>query len=250
MKHLIIPDTHAHPDFHNKRFEYLGHLINDIKPDHVIHMGDLADMPSLCTYDFGQINYEGRRYIKDIQSGVDALDRLRKPVDSRKKKLPKFWMLIGNHEYRIQRAINMDAKLEGVLSIDDLQFAEYGWEVVPYRGKTPGVLRLDGVSYSHYFPSGIMGRPISGVNPAYQLVMKYGHSCTAGHLHTFSYYHRSNALSNIAGLVCGVYQDYEADFAGVANDMWWRGVVVKHNVNKGMYDMEQISLDRIKKEYA
>jgi hypothetical protein len=249
-RHLVIPDPHAHPDYHNKRFTWVGKLVADLKPDHVICIGDWADMPSLCMYDYGTKGYEGRRYVKDVEAAIKAQDKFRYPINKRKRKLPKFWMLEGNHEHRISKAVDNDAKLEGVLSLDDLQYKEHGWEVVPYRGTTPGILTIDGISYAHYFPSGVMGRAVSGVNPAYQLVVKYGSSCTQGHIHTFAYYHRGNAMNDVAGLVCGVYQDWEADYAGAANDMWWRGVVVKDNVENGKYDLRQIGLDSLRSTYS
>ena len=248
--HLIIPDAHAHPDHNNKRFKWLGHLVADMKPDHVIMIGDWADMPSLCSYDKGTKGFEGRRYRKDLESAIDAQEKFFRPIRARKKKLPKFWMLEGNHEHRIERAVSSDAVLDGTIGLSDLQYEEFGWEVIPYDGATPGHLDLDGVTYAHYFVSGIMGRAIGGVNPAYQLVTKYGHSCTQGHTHTFAFYHRGNAINECNGLVCGVYQDYRADFAGVANDMWWKGVVHKENVDKGLYDMRQISMNSMKKSYA
>jgi hypothetical protein len=248
--HLIIPDAHAHPDYSNKRFSWLGEFVADIKPDHVIMIGDWADMPSLCTYDYGTKGYEGRRYVEDVKAAVEAQEKFFKPIRERKKKLPKFWMLEGNHEHRIAKAVSADAKLEHVLSLRDLQFEEFGWEVVPYRGSTPGVLHLDGVAYAHYHVSGIMSRPIGGLHPAASLINKYGHSCTQGHSHTFDYHHRSNAMGDVHGLVCGVYQDYEADFAGVANDMWWRGCMVKTDVDNGSYDLHTYRIDRLRREYA
>lgn len=249
--HLIIPDAHSHPDHNNKRFEWLGKLVVDLKPDVVINIGDWADMPSLCNYDKGTIGYEGKRYSKDIASAIDAQERFFNPIRKAKKKLPRLVALEGNHEYRIKRAIDIDAvHLEGIISPDDLQYCNFGWEYVPYEGSTPGNIIIDGINYAHYFPSGVMGRPIGGLNPAYQLVTKYGRSCTQGHVHTFSFYHRSNAISECNGLVCGVYQDYFADFAGVANDMWWKGVVFKTNVNDGLYDLQQISMNTLKKEYS
>lgn len=249
--HLVIPDAHAHPDFHNKRFTWLGKLVADIKPDTVIMIGDWADMPSLCTYDYGTKGYEGRRYLKDIEAAIDAQEKFFKPIRAKKKKLPRFIMLEGNHEHRIERAISTDAaRLEGIISLDDLQYKDYGWEFVPYYGSTPGVAEVDGVAYAHYFTSGIMGRPIGGVHPAYQLIHKQYQSCTQGHTHTTDYCVRTNATGrDLHGLVCGVYQDYIADFAGEANMMWWRGVIVKRDVTLGTYDPEWIGLDRIKREY-
>jgi hypothetical protein len=208
-------------------------------------------MPSLSSYDKGTKGYEGRRYSKDVAAAIDAQERFFKPIRERKKKMPRFVMLEGNHEYRIKRAIENDAAhLDGVISPNDLAYRDFGWEYVEYEGATPGIIDIDGIAYSHYFTSGIMGRPIGGINPAYQLVAKYGHSCTQGHTHTFAFYHRGNKVNECNGLVCGVYQDYFSSYAGVANDMWWRGVVYKENVEGGLYDLNQISLNSLRKAYG
>lgn len=249
--HLVIPDAHAHPDYHNERFTWLGRLVTDIKPDVVVMLGDWADMPSLCSYDKGTKGYEGRRYIKDINASLDAMERFFAPIKAAKKKLPRFVILKGNHEQRIERAIDADAAhLDGVISPNDLQYESFGWEYVDYNGSTPGIIVIDGIAYAHFFTSGVMNRPISGENPAVNLLKKQFMSCTQGHTHTTDYAVRTNAEHRmIQGLVAGVYQDWDAPFAGEANALWWRGVVVKRNVHKGMYDPQWISLDAIRKEY-
>lgn len=249
--HLILPDSHAHPDFHNKRYGWAGQLIADIKPDVVVDIGDWADMPSLCTYDFGKKSYEGRRYKLDIEASLDAQEKFFAPLVAAKKKYPKFIKLIGNHDNRIEKAVSMDAKLDGTISIDDLQYKEYGWEVVPYDGSTPGIITVDGVSYAHYFVTGVMGKPVSGTHPAYQLLQKQYRTSVQGHIHVADHCIRNNGKRrHIHGLVVGVYQDYVADYAGVANDIWWRGLPVLHNVEDGDFEVEWISLRRIKEIYG
>jgi len=249
--HLVIPDPHANPDYHNKRFEWLGKLILDLKPDKVICMGDMADMHSLCSYDRGTQGFEGRRYKKDIEATIDAQERMFWPLKKAKKRKPKLYMLEGNHEHRISRAISTDpTKLDGIISMDDLRYEKFGWKFVPYRGATPGIIDIDGVAYAHYFTSGVMGRPIGGEHPAYSLLTKQYMSCTAGHLHTIDYSMRTDARGkNIHGLMSGTMCDYFAEFAGEANDLWWRGVTIKRNVINGTYDPEFVSIDRLKKEY-
>jgi hypothetical protein len=230
----------------------LGNLVADVKPDHVICIGDWADMPSLCSYERGTKGFEGRRYKKDIESSIDAQERFFEPIRARKKKLPKFWMLHGNHEIRISRAIDSDAaRLDGIISLDDLSYREYGWEVVSYSGATPGILELDGIVYAHYHTSGVLGKSIGGIHPAFQLLQKGYCSSTQGHVHTFDHCVRTrNDGSYIHGLVSGCFIDYFADFAGVANNMWWRGVCLKEDVNKGNYDLSMVSLDSIRREYS
>lgn len=245
--HLVIPDSHAHPDHHNRRYEWLGKLINDLKPDTIVDIGDWWDMASLCSYDKGTKGFEGRRYKRDIEAGLDAQERLYDITRKSKKKLPRFVRTLGNHEHRIHKAVDRDPVLEGTIGLADLQSKEYGWEEFPFL--TP--VQIDGVTYQHYFTSGIMGRPISGERHAQTLILKQLASCTQGHSHLFDYCVRTDVSGRkIHGCVVGVYQDYEADFAGPANAMWSPGVVVKRGVQGGSYDVEHISLERIKQAYG
>ena len=64
-KLLIIPDCHAHPDYDNNRFDWLGNLIIEERPDTILCLGDLADMPSLSSYDKRS---EERRVGKECRS--------------------------------------------------------------------------------------------------------------------------------------------------------------------------------------
>lgn len=252
--HLIIPDAHAHPDFNNDRFDWLSLLIRDLKPDVVINLGDGADMPSLCSYDKGKGSFIGRTYRKDIDAFLDSQDRLWSPLRRAKKRLPQTIYLIGNHEERIGRALNAQPELQGTISFDDLELDRWYDQVVPYDGGTPGVIDVDGVHYAHYFVSGVMCRPIGGEHPAYSLLAKRMVSSTCGHIHTGDYCirtkHDGNNGRKVHGLVAGVYQDYRAGFAGMANDLWWRGVIFKEGVENGDYNVRWISLDSIKKEYS
>lgn len=250
-KHLIIPDPHAHPKFHNKRAEWVGKLINDIKPDVVICLGDLADMPSLSSYDRGTKAFQGRNYRADIDAALDFNDRLWSTVRKSKRKLPHRVILEGNHEHRITKAINLQPEIEGALSFDDLEYERYYDETIRYNGRSPGVTSIDGISYAHFFISGVMGKSIGGAHPAYSILAKGHGSATAGDLHLLSYECQTGiGGKRLQGLVAGCFQDYDADWAGEANKLWWRGCVVKNNVENGNYDPEFISLARLKKEYG
>jgi Calcineurin-like phosphoesterase len=249
--HLIIPDTHAHFQHHNKRAEWLGKLINDVKPDVVIHMGDSADMPSLSSYDRGTRAFQGRSYRADIDAHLDFNNRLWDTVRSSKRKLPHRVFLEGNHEHRIKKAINLSPELEGAISFNDLRLDDFYDTVVEYNGRSPGVIEIDGISYAHFFISGVMGKSIGGTHAAYSILQKGHGSSTAGDLHLLSYDVQTGIGGRrIQGLVSGCYQDYDADWAGEANKLWWRGVVIKRGVDNGNYDPSFVSLNRIKKEYG
>jgi len=243
--HLVIPDSHAHPDFSNERYSYLSKLIMDVNPDVVIDIGDWFDMASLCSYDKGTRGFHGRRYQDDIAAGIEAQDRVLSPLRKRKRKLPRFVRCLGNHEYRIVRAIDREPELlEGTIGLSDLQSKEYNWEEHPFNE----VVNIDGINYTHYFVSGVMGRPISSAN---SLLTRQRASCTMGHTHTFEYKTESNVEGKRShALFCGVFQDYDPDFAANTNYLWRRGVVIKHNVEDGNYDLEWVSIQRLKEMYG
>lgn len=249
--HLVIPDPHAKPGHHNKRAEWVGRLINDLKPDVVINLGDTADMPSLSSYDRGTKAFQGRTYQADIEAHGDFQDRLWSTVRKSKKRMPLRVTLIGNHEQRIERAVNVQPELEGVISYDDLELDKWYDVVVPYEGSTPGSVEIDGVTYAHYLVSGVACRAISGENLGAALIAKKHSSCTVGHNHTFDYAIRTRANGKkIMGLCAGVFQDYKAPFAGEANKLWHPGVVIKRNVEGGVYDIQTVSLAQLKREYG
>jgi hypothetical protein len=252
--HLVVPDQHAAPGFHNDRADWLGQLIKDIKPDVLINIGDAADMSSLSSYDKGKAQFHGRNYEKDINAHLDFQERMMSPMRRSKKKQPYRVFLEGNHEFRIKRAIDISPELEGDrfgMSFRDLDLDKHYHEVVEYDGNTPGIYSIDGVFYAHYFVTGVMGRPVSGEHQAYSLLTKKFNSCTMGHTHTFDYKVRTLPDGRkLYGVVCGVYQDYRSPWAGTVNNLWDRGVLVKRNVQNGMYDIEWISINRLEKEYG
>lgn len=249
-KHLIIPDPHAHYQHNNDRALWVSKLIDDVKPDVVIVMGDLWDMPSLSGYDKGKKVFQGRTYRQDIDVGLDFNEKLWHYPKKSKKKQPRKVFLEGNHEERIRRAINMQPELEGAIGYDDLDLNRWYNDTVYYVGGTPGHIRIDGVSYAHYFISGIMGRPLGGEHPAYSHITKLRTSTTAGHSHLLDYCIRKGIGGDHMSLVAGCYFDYNADWAGECNNMYWRGVVIKNDVENGTYNPEFISLNKLQKTYG
>ena len=249
--HLVLPDIHAHPDHHNNRADLLAKLIIDLKPDVVINLGDQFDLPSLSGYDKGKRSFVGRSYRADIDAGLEFTDRLWGPVKATKKRLPHRIYLEGNHEHRIEKALDLSPEMEGTIGFKDLDLEKHYDDVIKYDGSTPGVVEVDGIYYAHFFISGVMGRPISGEHPAYSLSTKLGSSVTAGHLHTLDYNVRTSVEgSKRHSLVAGCFFDYNSDWAGKANDLYWRGVIVKRNVENGSYDPEFVSMSQLEKIYA
>jgi hypothetical protein len=252
--HVIIPDSHAHPDFNNDRAALAGKLIADVKPDVVVNIGDQWDMASLSSYDVGTKGFVGRSYQRDIIAGQDFSERLWKEVRGRKKKLPSRYFFVGNHEQRIFTAINSSPQLEGTdygVSMSDLDLSSFYDEVVYYDGGTPGIKVIDGIAYAHYFTSGVKGLPIGGEHQAYTLLAKNFMSSVQGHTHTSDFAQRTDATGKrLCGLVCGVFQDYHSEWAGAANNKWWHGAVVLRGVEDGQFTPQFISMKELYHEYG
>lgn len=248
---LVIPDPHSKPGTSNRRAEWCGKLINDLKPSIVVCLGDAADMESLCSYDKGTKAFQGRSYRADIEAHSDFQDRLWSTVKAAKKKLPYRVILEGNHEHRISRAINIQPELEGTISYEDLELDYFYDRVVRYEGNTPGTVDLCGVTFAHYLISGVSGRPISGEHLAYSILAKQHASCVVGHNHTLDYTIRTCVNGRrIQALCAGVYQEYFSEFAGEAQKLWWKGVCLLRSVDNGVFDLQTIGIDSLRKEYG
>lgn len=256
--HLLISDTQVKKDVPLDHIKALGNFIVDNQPDKIIMIGDWADMPSLNSYDKpGTKAFEGRRYRDDIDSSIQAMELLFNPInrynDARKRNKkksykPELHLTLGNHEQRIHRAINSDPRLDGTLSMDDLQFESFGWTVHPFLH----ILNLDGIAYSHYFinPDSAIGSPLGGtIENKMKLI---GHSFSMGHNQKRQYGIRYNGRGEeLHGLVSGAYYMHDEEYQNPqGNRAHWRGIVLKNEVTEGRYDPCFLSLDYMLRAYT
>ena len=251
--HLIIPDTQVKDGVDFEYLTRIGQYIVDVKPDVVVHLGDFADMPSLSSYDIGKKSFEGLRYLDDVKAAYDGMSALFDPIvkynikqiaTKHKQYKPDLQLLLGNHEHRIVKAVNNDAKLDGVLSITDLNYEYFGWKVHPFLE----VVVIDGVAYSHYFTSGALGRPCASAQV--QLTKKHM-SCVAGHQQglQIAMGHRADG-SPISSIIAGSCYEHDEDYMGPQGNKHWRGILVLHDVHDGQFDLMPVSLKYLKEKYA
>lgn len=230
----------------------IGNYIVAKQPDKVVCLGDFADMPSLSSYDVGKKAFEGKRYLKDIQATKKAMTALLTPLweynkkqvaTKHKKYTPDLELVLGNHENRINRAVEADAKLEGVLSVDHLGYGDFGWNVHPFLA----VRLLDGIAYSHYFVTGVAGRAASSA--AAQLTKKHM-SCIAGHQQGLQIATGNRADGSlITSIIAGSCYEHDEDYLGPQGNKHWRGVLMAHDVVDGQFDLMPVSLKFLKKRY-
>ena len=252
IKHFVLPDVQAKSGVDFAYLNKIGRYIVEKKPDKLICLGDFADMPSLSSYDVGKKSFEGRRYVKDIEATHEAMDALLGPMwdfnlkakrNKEKQYHPEMVMTLGNHENRINRAINDDPKLDGVLSIDALSYVGYGWTVVPFLD----VVVIDGIAYSHYFTTGLMGRPVT---TAQACLTKKHMSCIQGHqqgLQIATSYKADGQM--ISSIIAGSCYEHNEDYMSSQGNKHWRGFLMLHDVRDGEFDVMPVSLNYINKKY-
>lgn len=242
---LVIPDAHVQPDQNLRRFLWARSLEHDINPDFTVCLGDFADMASLCSYDKGKKEFEGRRYKRDIKSAHNALAVLGTPPTEGTG--TSRIMLLGNHEARIDKVGSLQPELDGIISTDDLGYKEHGWET--YAFKVP--IEINGVTFCHYLPSGIMGYSISGGNAASSTISKLSVSAVTGHSHLLDYSERTDPFGRRkCALVAGCFFEHDEHYAGPANRMYRRGLAVLHHVKDGGFDLEWWGMDRLRASYG
>lgn len=255
-RHIMIPDCQVKPGVATNHLLAAGNYILDKRPDVIVCIGDFADMPSLSSYDKGKKDFEGRRYKDDIESAKDAMALLLRPISEynarqRRNKAgqykPHMVLTIGNHENRIERAVNNDAILEGVISSDDLHYREFGWDVIPYEH----IINIDGVRYSHFFrnPHSVKKDIVSGTIDS--KLKNLGWSFSMGHQQTLQYGVRYLADGQAQhGLVAGAFYQHDEGYMGPqGNASHWRGMILKNEVNNGHYDPCFLSLDYLLREW-
>jgi len=253
IKHLIIPDTQVKPGYPIEHLEWAGKYAAEKKPDVIIHLGDHWDMPSLCSYDVGKKSFEGRRYTADIQAGVEAMKAFLKPIRKEQKRLkkgkrktwnPRLVFCLGNHEHRIERAVESDPKLEGLLSYDDFELEEMGWEV--YDFLEPVI--IDGTVYSHYFTSGVMGRPVSSASALSKKAM----SCVMGHVQDRQIYIHPRRPDGkaIISIFAGIYYQHDEDYLNPQTNGSWSGIWMFHDVDDGEFDFVPLPMNYLRRKYG
>lgn len=249
-KILVLPDVQAKPGNDFSFLTSIGNYILAKKPDVIVNIGDFSDMESLSTYDRGLKSFEGRSYQKDIWAAREAMDALLTPIyqyNERQKKFkekqykPRMVLTLGNHENRINRAINEDRKLDGLISVDDLPYQD--WTVIPFLK----VVMIEGIAFSHYFTSGLMGRPIT---TAQALLTKQHCSCVAGHQQgrQIAFGKRADG-KGITSLIIGSCYEHNEDYLGEQGNIHWRGLYLLHNCKDGEFDECAVPLSYIKEHF-
>ncbi len=253
IKILVIPDCQVKEGIPLDHLTWAGEAICDYRPDVIVNLGDFGDMPSLSSHDIkGSKYFEGLRYNKDIEATKEAMKLLLQPLKNLQQKQkqnkekvyrPRKVMLLGNHCNRINRAINNNPMLDGLISTKDFKY-EDDWEVHDFLHP----VFINGVGFNHYWPTGPMGRPASS---AQTIINKLHMSCIAGHQQGKQVAYGKRADGNaICSIITGSYYLHDESYMDQLSNRHWRGLVVLNEVIDGTFDEMFLSIEYLKRRYA
>lgn len=258
MKHLLIPDCQIRPGVPIQHLDWIGKFIIDKKPDVIIQIGDFADMTSLSSYEKSTVKAEQVRYHADIQAARDAMEVLLRPlkqynlqrsINKKKQYKPRMVLTLGNHEERINRYVNAVPELHEHLSVRDLGYEGYGWEVYPFLQP----VEIHGILYSHYFPrnaKGQINQSYRGSPSAQAQCIREAQSATSGHQQGLDFHIQQTNTKRLYGLIAGSCYLHDEDYLTPQGTEYWRGVIMKHQVRRGEYDPMFVSLKYLKERYG
>jgi hypothetical protein len=244
LRIAVIPDTQVRPGIPISHLSWCGQYLAKKQPDVIVQIGDFEDMPSLSTHDAkGSLRLENKRYKSDVDAVRRATDLLLDPIRKVPGYNPLLVMTLGNHFDRIKRAINADPKMEGWISGEDLQYEEAGWKTFPFLQP----VTIEGIAFCHYFPSGVMGRPITSAS---QILKTLHMSAFAGHQQgrDIAYSKRADGR-DLTAIISGSFYQHAEEYMSPFTNNHWRGLYFLHEVNQGSFDEMAVSMGYLKRRF-
>ena len=241
---LVIADTQAKPTESLEYMLWIGKYIADVKPDVVVHIGDHYDMPSLSSYDKGKASAEGRRFVDDLNAGNKGLELLNLAIHKDPTYKPRKVFCKGNHEHRIDRYVEDNPELIGVIGTELLPLEAYGWEVHDFLHP----VEIEDIYFVHYLANPMTGKPYSGT--ASSILKTVGKSFVVGHKQVLDITIRPTIDGRQQiGIINGSCYPFEEKYKGVFGNVHYRGITVLTEVKEGFGLPSFVSLDYMKEKY-
>ncbi len=248
LKIGVLTDAQAMPGVPLDHLGWAGTYFAEKRCDVILCIGDFGDFPSLSRFGRGELDSHGWRWQKDLAAWHEGMQLFMGPIDAAREadKTWKPWLEFceGNHESHIDRIVQEYPILEGTITKDDLCLEEYGWRVHPFMQP----VAIGGVAFCHYFPSGVMGRPITS---AAALLRKLHMSAFAGHQQgrEIAYSRRADG-AHMTAIISGSFYQHTYKFLSPFTNAHWRGLFVLHETRDGQFDEMAVSLNYLRRRYG
>lgn len=249
---LVVGDAHVDPDQLKgnklRRFTWLGRLIEQEKPSHVVFIGDFVTMTALSHWDKDKRRkIESKRFQLDMDAGNKALDLMFNEISPSVLKNIEFIYVEGNHEDWQEKYFDYDPSFEGAVDYKtSLDLAGRGFKFIPYKSS----YKLRGVSFTHT-PIGANGKSPATKYPAQKGLELYDRSVVFGHTHKLAIAceHKHDAPSLNQSLNVGCFFEHIDEYAQGSTTHYWRGLVLLDLYDHNRFDIQTFALGRLKRMF-
>jgi hypothetical protein len=171
---LILPDLHV-PEHDGRSLAAVEQFMADYRWDGIVNLGDFLDLSCISSHNIGKLRLvEGQRVQQEYALASQILDRHLDIIRAKNPNARYIW-LMGNHEYRVDRFIDANPALEGLIEIP-----------VALDLKRRGVEWIESWSKGHVFKLGkatFTHGKYTNDHHAKAHALKFGFDIHFGHLH-------------------------------------------------------------------
>ena len=195
---VALYDIH-YPEHNKACMNIVLKFLKDFKPDYIVLGGDQLDMGCISHHNKGKVRLtENARLKRDYQGfQAEILDKIEANIPKTCKK----WFLIGNHEYWLERLVDDNPQLEGLVEVEgNLNLDKY--KIISFNK----VLTIGEMNFIHGF---YCNKYFSEKN-----VRVYNKNIFCGHLHTNQVFTMVSPITGLArqgvglGCLCNKNMDY------------------------------------------
>lgn len=250
-RHIFVPDWQACKGVPGEHISAVGVYCAYKKPDVIVLAGDMGDFPSCSYWDRAKWFFGERSYGQDCDALEHALQLFLAPIleeNGRTGWLPRILVTLGNHEYRVERALEATdgGKWRDAVELPEAIYERYGVEVFPFLHP----VMIDGIAYCHYFPNPMTGKPQTGMMQT--MLKNVGFSFTQGHKQVLDMGNRTLANGQKQrGLIAGACYLHNEDYRPGPGNLHWRGIIMKNEVDGyGDYSVMDINIQYLLREHG
>lgn len=210
---VALFDIH-YPEHNIKCLNIVFEFLKDFKPHYVVLGGDQLDFGCISHHNKGKVRLTENARLKRDYRGfqTDIIDKLNKYTSSRCEK----YFMIGNHEYWIDRLLDDNPQLEGLVEIEnnlDLK----GYKIIPFNSS----LSIGEINFIH----GIWASKYH----AEKNIRIYNKNIFSGHVHTNQVFTVVSPINNLprqgvsVGCLCNKNMQYmyKKPSAWINQFMYW-----------------------------
>ncbi len=176
---IVLPDIHI-PLEDKRSLLAVEKMMADFRFDGWLQLGDFMDFDCISSHNKNNLRaVEGKRLMLDYEHAAKFLDRHQAIIRANNKNA-EFVILEGNHSFRVERYIDANPALEGMVEVPTaLEFDRRRIKWVPYWSK--------GTTFKIGKATFIHGR-YGGEHHAKKHVNKFGCNIFYGHIHDVQTY--------------------------------------------------------------